>query len=446
MKRIAYASPLNPVPSGISDYSEELLPYLAQYGEITPYVADDLRPNHSELLRCMDVRLLSQLARDHRRRPYDAIIYHIGNNPAHEPIWQAMQRVPGVVVLHEFVLHHFMLHSTLVVRQDVQGYRDEMTRRYGPEGEQVANLVLGGSLPDAIFDMPLCESVLAAAKGIIGHSDYVLNKAQTVRPELPSGRVRMGVPLPPLIPRDTARAQLHLTSDAQILASYGHLAPHKRIEGVLRAIHDLRNTYGNLHYLLVGSVSPNYDVRATVSRLGLDDVVTITGYVDRSDFEAYIAATDICLNLRHPTAGETSASLLRLLGAGRPTLVTGKGAFAELPSDVALQVPPDESEHAVIISSCRLLIEQPDKAADLGAKARDYVAREHTLDGAATDYMRFLSTLHGWEAPKKLREGPLWVPGTETREPSHLPNRRPEAGLWQRFRSSRYNLFKRTRH
>ncbi len=81
MKRIAYASPLNPAASGISDYSEELLPYLARYAEVTPYVADGLRPSNANLLRHMDVRLLSRLARDQRRKPYDAIIYHMGNSP-----------------------------------------------------------------------------------------------------------------------------------------------------------------------------------------------------------------------------------------------------------------------------------------------------------------------------------------------------------------------------
>jgi hypothetical protein len=30
--RLAYFSPINPVQSGISDYSEELLPYLADAG------------------------------------------------------------------------------------------------------------------------------------------------------------------------------------------------------------------------------------------------------------------------------------------------------------------------------------------------------------------------------------------------------------------------------
>ena len=104
MKRIAYASPLNPAASGISDYSEELLPFLARYAEITPYVADGLRPSNAELLRHMDVRPLSRLERDQRRKPYDAILYHMGNSVEnHAAIWDALRRVPGVVVLHEFV-------------------------------------------------------------------------------------------------------------------------------------------------------------------------------------------------------------------------------------------------------------------------------------------------------------------------------------------------------
>src|SRR5690348_13330337 len=106
MKRIAYASPVNPAPSGISDYSEELLPYLGQYADVTLYLDDALRPGNEALARAMAVRPLSRLETDQRRQPFDAILYHMGNSPVHAAIWRAMQRVPGVVVLHEIVLHH----------------------------------------------------------------------------------------------------------------------------------------------------------------------------------------------------------------------------------------------------------------------------------------------------------------------------------------------------
>src|SRR5438093_10682676 len=91
MRRIAYLSPLNPAPSGISDYSEELLPYLAQYAEITLYIDEHLRPSNPELARHLAVLPIGRLERDQRRRPYDALLYHMGNSPVHAAIWRTMQ-------------------------------------------------------------------------------------------------------------------------------------------------------------------------------------------------------------------------------------------------------------------------------------------------------------------------------------------------------------------
>ncbi len=430
MRRIAYASPLNPAPSGISDYSEELLPFLAQYAEVVAYADDGLRPTNAELLQHMEVRPIGQLERDQRRRRYDAIVYHMGNSPVHAAIWRAMQRVPGVVVLHEFVLHHFMLNYAAVVERDVERYRAEAAQRYGAEGERVAGLMLRGRFVEAAFDLPFCEQVLGAAEGLIAHSRYVLGRAAALRPDLPAAHVPMGVPLPPPIDRAAARARLGLPADALLLASFGHINPYKRVDAVLRALKLLRAEHANARYVLVGSVSPNYDLSAAIARAGLADAATATGYVGRAAFEDYVAAADICVNLRHPTAGETSASLLRLLGAGKPTLVTASGSFAELPGGIAAQVDLDRSEGDLIVAYCQLLAARPDLAAAMGAAARAYVAREHTLEGAAAGYMRFLAARYGWGDTPKLRQ-PLWQPAAASQEtttpqpaaagPSHPP-------------------------
>lgn len=424
MRRIAYASPVNPAPSGISDYSEELLPYLGQYAEIILYVDDRLRPSNTRMTAALEVRPVGSLPRDHARRPYDAIVYHMGNSPVHSGIWTALQRQPGVVVLHELVLHHFMLGYAANVLRNPEAYASEAARRYGVEGQRVAQLMLRGRLSEAAFAMPLSEQVLETAIGLIAHSRYVLERASTLRPGLPMAQVPMGVPLPPQIPRAEARQRLGLPEDALILASFGHINPYKRLDAVLRALRILREQHPRLRYLLVGSSSPNYDVRAAVARAGLADLVSITGYVERSTFEDHLAAADICLNLRHPTAGETSASLLRLLGAGRPTLVTASGSFAELPPDVAAQVDLDASEGDLIVAYCHLLATRPDIAAALGANARAFVAREHTLQGAAAGYIRFLAACYGWGETPILR-APLWqidqnqAPGAKPQASDH---------------------------
>jgi glycosyltransferase involved in cell wall biosynthesis len=429
MKRIAYLSPVNPAPSGISDYSEELLPYLARYADITLYLEDGLRPANPALARHLEVRPISRLERDRRRRPFDATLYHLGNSQAHTAIWRAMQRSPGVLVLHDWVLHHFMLQYYATTLGDVQRYRAEAARRYGADGERVAGLMMRGRFTEAAFELPFVEEALAAAQALIVHSRYVLERAARARPELPAALVPMGVPLPPDIPRDEARARLGLPRDALILASFGHINPYKRVGAVLRALRELREDHPGARYILVGSVSPSYDVRAEVARAGLQEAVTVTGYVDRAAFEDYVAAADICVNLRHPTAGETSASLLRLLGAGRPTLVTATGSFAELPPGVAAQVDPDFAEGDLILGYCRLLASRPDLALAMGAAARAYVAREHTLEGAAAGYARFLARLYGWSELPPAR-GPLWSLETSDERPrtgAHGPSE--ERGL-----------------
>jgi glycosyltransferase involved in cell wall biosynthesis len=187
-----------------------------------------------------------------------------------------------------------------------------------------------------------------------------------------------------------------------VWASFGHVNPYKRLEGVLRAFGRFRAEQPNVRYVLVGSVSPNYDFYALVRRLGLEDAVTITGHVPQADFGRYVAGADLCLNLRAPTAGETSASLLRLLAAGRPTLVSAIDAFNELPDDVCAKVDADRSEAALILAYARLFQRYPTVARQLGHHARTYVAEQHTLHAAAQGYMRFLSRLYGWgDVPKQ---------------------------------------------
>jgi len=89
-----------------------------------------------------------------------------------------------------------------------------------------------------------------------------------------------------------------------------------------------------------------------------------------------------------------------------------------LPPGVAAQVDPDASEGELILAYCRLLIARPDLAAAMGAAARGYVAREHSLEGAAAGYIRFLAERYGWGDVRKLRDDPLWqLPTTDDRRP-----------------------------
>lgn len=415
MLQLAYCSPVNPVASGISDYSEELLPFLGQYAAITVFAEGNIRVANPQLQAHLAMHPLDRLPAMHQQQPFDAIIYHMGNSPAHGEIYELLQRVPGVVVLHDWVLHHFMLWYAAERQHNIGLYMRTMQQRYGAAGTRVARLMSRGQLHDRAFDMPLNEDVIAHARGLIGHSHFVVDQVRAMRPGLPAAMVAHGVPLPPLVEPAAARARLGLPLDVPIWASFGHITPYKQIDSALRAFARFRHHHPTARYLLVGSVSPHYDLPALVQQLDLAGAVTTTGYVSQTMFGLYVAAADLCLNLRAPTAGETSGSLLRLLAAARPTLVSAIGAFNELPNDVCAKVDPDRSQEALILAYARLFQLQPALAAQLGHNARHYVATHHTLQGAARGYMELLAQVYGWDTIEKVRPS-LWDIGGAAQE------------------------------
>ena len=421
-KRIAYCSPLNPQPSGISDYSEELLPYLSQYAEITVFVSRGVEPSNSRIRRHLAVQPLERLPRLHAERAYDAILYHMGNSPVHAEIYEAARKIPGVVVIHDLVLHHFKLWYAAARRGEIGEYLQEMRRCYGERGAAVASRMARGQLLDVAFTMPLVEDLIEGARGIIGHSRFVTERVRAMRADVPVAHVPMGVPLPPLVSQADARASLGLPAGVPLWASFGHINPYKRMEPALRAFRRFRTLEPEARYLLVGSVSPSYDLAGVIRRLGLQDAVMVTGYVPPAAFTRYVAASDLCLNLRYPTAGETSASVLRLLGAARPTLVSAIDALAELPDDVCAKVDLGAAEGDQILAYARLLFLRPELAADLGRSARRFVAGQHSLDGAARGFMDFLADVYGWETPARQRP-PLWEDAPKALTPSPSPRR-----------------------
>ena len=97
-----------------------------------------------------------------------------------------------------------------------------------------------------------------------------------------------------------------------------------------------------------------------------------------------MAACDVLVNLRYPTMGETSGSVIRALSLGKPLVVSDVGWFAELPDDVVLKVPVDEYEVRDARGGAR---RSPPTTARRSARPRaPYVEREHDLDRVADAY------------------------------------------------------------
>ncbi len=427
--RVAYFTPLQPVESGISQYSEDLIPWLATALDLT-VVVDNYAPTFASALA--PARVVA--ARRFDRRAYDAVILHMGNSPAHNYMAPLALDRPDVLVLHDIVLHHLMVWRAVQRRGGRDAYRREMRARYGERGEAVAGHVLRGQNPAAMFEFPLNEDFIRAARCVVTHSP---SSSAWVRRLVPGARthvVPMGVPIVAPVDRRLARVRLGIGPETFVILSLGRVNPFKRIPAVFRAVRRLADEVPDLALVIVGGDSPNYDVPRLARFAGIERYVRRLGYVADDQLPDLFAASDVCINLRYPTAGETSAAVLRLMGAGLPTVVTDTGAFADLPDDAVLKVPPDAFEGETLVAFLRALATDPPFRRAVGANARDFVLREHTMRRAAEGYLDVLREVTGRplghdlirEPPRPHPDSPPVLTGNEG-DSAHLPDPAPPA-------------------
>jgi len=372
--RVAYFSPFPPERTGVADYSALLLPALR---------------------RRLDVTVVR---RGRRRAPRgtDVCLYHVGNNPdAHEWIVDALRRHPGVVVLHDFVLHHLVAGMT-IGRRDGHSYLDAMERQHGVVGRLLAHGVLDKRIPplweSRPENFPLAGFVLEHATGLIVHSRAVRDLARSDGYAEPVWVVPHPAWPVPGVPGERR-------APGPVLGCFGVINASKRIPELFRAFARVRSRHPEATLLVVGPTSPGFDLDRRLQRLGLaEEGLVREGWVDEPRLWALIAGVDACVNLRHPTMGETSGSVIRSLSLGKPLVVSDVGWFSELPDEVALKVPVDAHEVDELEAAIELLVTREDARAEMGRAAAELARREHDLERVADLYAAALEEALGGDA------------------------------------------------
>jgi glycosyltransferase involved in cell wall biosynthesis len=302
-------------------------------------------------------------------------------------MYPVLLRYPGITVLHDHGLHHFVATRT-IPGGDFAGYVRELGYALGTEGVDLAYRIQRGEAEHPFYTAPLNERVLDRSLGVIVHSRYAADKIRAVRPHLPV----TVVPAPVCAYSGPLRSRQELGCHEEVLlfVSAGQVISNKQPTLALAAFARLRAEFPQARYVVVGDeLRHDLDLPAWLVQHGLSDSVTMTGYLaDKADFVAWIAAADVVVNLRYPTVGETSATALRGLAAGRPVVVSDHAWYAELPDDACVKVTPNDGE-AVYQALQRLASDATLRHA-IGQRAAAYAQREHSLAAAAQRYVDFI--------------------------------------------------------
>jgi glycosyltransferase involved in cell wall biosynthesis/SAM-dependent methyltransferase len=376
---VALFSPLPPSKSGIADYTEALVEPLKRHVEVEVFSGDGRAFNPDE---------------------FDLALYQIGNNPHHDFAYEAALQHPGVVVMHESNIHHLIADMT-IGRGDWDGYLKEAAYNGGSAALDYARRVKAMEAGPDYEGLPMTRRLLESVQGVIVHSEYMRCETRKQGFAGPIARIPHGAWIPD-VDRLHYRERLGVDERSPLIGIFGHLKPYKRISECLHAFRRLVRVEPRAKMILAGEVHPDFAVHSLIRTLDLSAHVRMLGFTAIEDFTGYMAASDIVLNLRYPTVGETSGSLLRALGLGRAAIVSETGAFLELPDDVCLKAPVGSGEEDVIFEYLNLLVSRPEMARVLGARAKAYVQKECGWERVAGQYASFLYAVKNgakWEDP-----------------------------------------------
>ncbi len=402
-------SPLPPAPTGIADYTIDVVRALGPSHAIELF--HDQSPVSSSLPA--PAFRVDDLPARAARAPYDAVVYQMGNAPAHDFMYEWMERVPGLVVLHDLVLHHSYARRFLESPESRAYAADPSSRDKQARAEEKHQAYLaaiegvypgmGERLKDAHFNstgdllpyaFPLFEPALTRARAVGAHNSFMVEAVRAARPDLAC--VRLAMPVEPVAVDPSGlpafRAKVGLLDTQAVVGCFGLVTREKRIETVARAVARIARIHPGVRLLLAGPVSDSSWLASLLERTGVSNRTIVAGRLDNHEFAAAMAITDAVVHLRYPTARETSAALLKVMAQGRPIVISDLANQSEIPNEVVRRVDSCDEE-GDLTRAIDWILRNPEPARAMGERARRFTRTEHAPARTRETYEQLLKSV-----------------------------------------------------
>jgi glycosyltransferase involved in cell wall biosynthesis len=405
--KIAYFSPFPWQRTGVALYSDQLVRELQKLMQVDCYDFGNESSGPDDLV----VADFGKEGRISQLTGYEAVIYQLGNNPHyHLNIYYTLRQVPGIIVLHDIVLYY------LFAGLGRDGLAKHLWLNYGRAVADDVETIVGDSPERDILryrapeKYPLTASIFPYATRIVVHNRTARDHLLGLGCKQPIHVIpHLAFPSADLPATETELAALReqhsIREEEVIIGCLGFIGPTKRIGQVCLALAQLKGKV-KFRFLIVGEGD---DLSANVKEAGLTDLVIRTAFVDARAFSLYLQLTDLVVNLRYPSMGESSGTLTRAMMLSKPCIVSDDAAFADLPADSVVKIGLGSSEVRDLAAAIEHLGLDKKARAALGAAGRFYAATELSPAKIALQFKRVIEASVAETAQEKLvadaREG-----------------------------------------
>jgi glycosyltransferase involved in cell wall biosynthesis len=214
------------------------------------------------------------------------------------------------------------------------------------------------------------DAVLAVSEALRDHL-----AARGVRPErihvVPNGvdgtRFRPG-------PREEDLARALGIHDAPLLGFVGSLRPWHGVELLPDILEGVRKQHGDVRMLVVGDGEMRSRTEMAFEERGLADAAVFTGAVPHDDVPKLIRCLDVGL-APYPEPEHTfyfsPLKLFEYMACGVPVVAARIGQIADVVEDGVTGLMHEPGDVAAIVSACCSLLDDPTRAARIGAAAAE---------------------------------------------------------------------------
>lgn len=384
--KLAIITPWPLQETGIANYVYKIVPYLQKYYQVDVYSqVQSNKCKQEENVRIYDLKDFAKNAGE-----YKHALYQIGNNADfHKQIYELLEKVNGVAEIHDFVLTPFF-YQGYFVSGDKKKFKDLLEKGYGKEGTKAFEQCVQTLQQPDMEKFPMSHTVVKCAKKVILHNHWSAAHLE--------GK-NIGVVPHPCFEKEemsqTAKEELisklktkyHLSNEL-VVGCFGWVNENKRPQVVIGAIQHLLDEGKKVKLIFWGKS----DIRVPnlIKKLNLQKDVYVSGYLEKEEYEAALELSDIVVNLRYPSMGESSGTLCEAFKYGKPVIVSQLNQYKEYPDEVCWKVPVCSKEEVLLTEYLEYLIENPDVRRTLGNNAGEYAEKVLNPERIAKMYYEFL--------------------------------------------------------